>query len=348
LEEIELDGSYGEGGGQLLRTAAYFSVALHRSIHVTNIRKGRGTPGLRPQHVAVLRILRDTSKGILEGDDVGSTEIRFTPGSLGDASTEVDLGTAASIALILQALVPAVSISGSSLRATFRGGTDVPWSPTSDYVTRIIQPAFRLLGINFELTLRRRGYYPVGGGIAELVIHPCREVIAIDLPERNVDSSALILSRCAMLPRHVAERQRSAALHLLTQKGVSVEESLIGVEESSSPGSSILIALLNDHCMIGADALGRRGARAESVGEEAARRFLTSFDSRASVDPNLADNIAPLLCLSKSSSRFFVPEVTDHLRTSLHVARVFTGVDYDFSKASSSWLVTITPNQQNS
>jgi RNA 3'-terminal phosphate cyclase (ATP) len=216
-------------------------------------------------------------------------------------------------------------------------------------VTQIIRPTLNLLGINFELTIRRRGYYPVGGGIAELSIHPCREIRAVNLPERRLDSSsALILSRCAMLPRHVAERQHSAALHLLRQRGVPVGESVIEVEEASSPGSSILVALLNDHCMIGADALGRRGVRAESVGEEAARRFLTCFDSGASVDPNLADNIAPLLCLSKSSSKFFVPAVTDHLRTSLHVARVFTGADFEFSKAASSWLVTVTPKQQNS
>ncbi len=331
-----------------MRIAAYFSVALHKSIHMTNIRKGRETAGLRRQHVAVLRILRDTFNGALEGDEVGSTEIRFTPGLGGADSTEVNLGTAASITLVLQALVPAVSMSGSSLRATFVGGTDVPWSPTSDYTTQLIRPAFGLLGINFELTLRRRGYYPVGGGIAELVVHPCREVRAVNLPERKLDSSALLLSRCAMLPRHVAERQRSAALHLLRQSGVFANESLIGIEESSSPGSSILIALSNDQCFIGADALGRRGVPAERVGEEAAHRFLASFNSCASVDPNLADNIAPLLCMSKSSSRFFVPEVTNHLRASLHVARIFTGADFEFSKAASSWLVTVTPKQQNS
>jgi len=152
-----------------------------------------------------------------------------------------------------------------------------------------------------------------------------------------------------MLPNHVAERQFSAALHLLKQNGVAAGESLVEVDEASSPGSSILIAQSSEDCLIGADALGRRGVPAERVGEAAARRFLISFHSRASIDMNLADSIAPLLCLAKSSSQFLVPEITDHLRTSLHVARIFTGSEFEFSKASGSWLVTVTPKkQQNS
>src|SRR5207249_2364751 len=138
-EMLEIDSSFGEGGGELLRTALYFSIIFNRAIHVTKIRAGRDAPGLKPQHAAVLRILADLSNvKIEEGGEVGSTELRFVPGKMGekkkDGPITYDLGTAASITLVLQAVIPAVALSGSSLRAGFIGGTDVPWSPTSDYL----------------------------------------------------------------------------------------------------------------------------------------------------------------------------------------------------------------------
>ncbi len=345
METLEIDGSYGEGGGQLLRTAAYFSVATGRPIRVDNIRAGRDVPGLRPQHAAVLRVLRDISNGTLEGGEVGSTRVHFAPGRPTGASIAIDLGTAASITLVLQALVPAVALSCSSLRASLVGGTDVPWSPTSDYMVSVTRPAFALLGIDFECRIGRRGYYPRGGGTAEVAIGPCRRVKAISLPETTRAGRVSVTSRCGALPAHVAERQSSAASRLLEREGIEVGETVTSTEESASPGSSTLVSLASAERFIGADALGRRGLPAEKIGEAAARRFLQDFRSGASVDQNLADSIAPVLSMGDAPSTFFVSEITGHLRTSLHVAHLFTGAAAQFSKGKRSSMVTIIPNK---
>jgi RNA 3'-phosphate cyclase len=324
----------------------YFSIALNKAIHVSKIRAGRDVPGLRQQHSAILRILREISNGRLEGGEVGSTDVSFIPGQMEDKSISFDLGTAASITLVLQALVPAVALSGSSLRASFVGGTDVPWSPTSDYLAYVVRPALASLGIDFEYTLGRRGYYPRGGGTVNAVINPCTEVRPIVLPLMKHAQNVSLMSRCGSLPRHVAERQASAASSLLKQKGLEVAGNVISVEESNSPGSSILISLV-DGCFIGADALGRKGVKAEQVGEDAAAGFVGEFTSGASVDQNLADTIAPILCMSRSPSTFYVREITGHLKTSLNVARLFTGADFEFLKSETCWMVKIAP-QQNS
>jgi RNA 3'-phosphate cyclase len=354
-ETLELDGSFGEGGGQLLRTALYLSVVFNRAIHVTKIRAGRDVPGLRPQHAAVIRILADITNGrIEEGGEVGSTELLFVPGKMAgkDGPVKYDLGTAASITLVLQAVIPAVALSGSSLLASFIGGTDVQWSPTSDYLLQVVRPTFAMIGIDFQFTVARRGYYPRGGGKASVVVHPCSQVRSVTLPERgNLTLPASLTSRCGMLPRHVAERQASAALAVLRRNSIPVSGTFVSTDESSSPGSSVLISLVNESsCLIGADGIGRRGLPAERVGEGAANRFMQTYRGGATVDENLADSIAPVLCLGRSPSTFRVASVTEHLRTSLHVARLFTGAEYEFSNTEGEssglpapWFVRVVP-----
>src|SRR5712691_10723149 len=151
MEPLEIDGSYGEGGGQILRTAVAFSIILGMPIRVSRIREGRENPGLRQQHVSVLRILREVCDGRLEGADLGSSTITFSPGVVEAMSMKTDLRTAASITVVLQAVVPAASLSGSSLEIRLDGGTDVPWSPTLDYFAIVVVPALRLMGVGCRL-----------------------------------------------------------------------------------------------------------------------------------------------------------------------------------------------------
>ena len=149
MEFLEIDGSFGEGGGQTIRIATSFAVILNRPIRVNRVRAGRRIPGLRPQHAATLRILTEICGGTLEGGTVGSTEFTFIPGRVEKRSMTVDMGTAASVTLALQAIVPAISLSGSSLDLDLIGGTDVPWSPTCDYFSQVFSPCLRRLGIVF-------------------------------------------------------------------------------------------------------------------------------------------------------------------------------------------------------
>lgn len=340
---LEIDGSFGEGGGQTLRLAASLSIIFNRPIHVSNVRAGRNVPGLRPQHAATLKILSEVCAGTLRGGEIGSTDFTFTPGRPGSRSLSLDLGTAASTTLVLQALIPAISLSGVALELDLVGGTDVPWSPTSDFMTSVLAPSLKRMGVSFSLEVTRRGYYPNGGGRARIGIEPCRGLLPLDLSRRASDPPISIVSRAGMLPKRVPEQQVSSAVSQLARHGLVPTSVEVHLEESSSPGSSILVSAVGDSCMIGGDSIGARGKPAFKVGSEAAWRFVKSYTSGACVDPHLADMLAPLLCLAKGPSAILTSEVTEHLRSSLHVAQQFVDVDYKVEGQGGAWLLTITP-----
>jgi RNA 3'-phosphate cyclase len=347
MERVEVDGSFGEGGGQILRTAAAFSIALRRPIHVSNIRAGREVPGLRQQHVSALEILRAVSCGKLEGCKVGSSEIAFEPGEGADDSLFFDLKTAASITLVLQAVVPAVSLSGRTLSLELVGGTDVPWSPTLDYVSTVLRGAFSALGIRFSIEVLSRGYYPRGGGRVKVAVEKCSLPESLTMVDAPAAVDASIVSRCCSLPEHVARRQMESAKAVLASKRMRVKESSFSKEESASPGSSILVWNSATGRIVGADSLGARGKSAETVGQEAAERFAAIAESKACVDSNLADMLAPVLCLARGESRLRIPAATKHLETSLHVAKLFTSCEYSIVSQGASSVVRISPVSRN-
>jgi RNA 3'-phosphate cyclase len=344
MDPLEIDGSYGEGGGQILRTAMAFSVITTRSIHVTKIRLGREQPGLRPQHAAALLMLKDLCGGTLEGASIGSTEVSFIPGERAGPSMKVNLMTAASITLVLQALVPAVSLSGSDLRLELIGGTDVPWSPPFDYCATVVREGFRMIGVSFSTSALRRGYYPKGGGRVVSSIERCSEVRAIELAHPPQSHPVTLTSRCGKLPRHVAERQANSAQSVLEARGIEINEVEVTEEGSDSPGSSIVITEVADDCLIGADALGARGKPAEKVGREAADSFVETRASGAAFDARIADMVAPFLSLAKDASRIRIPIVSRHLETGLHVAQLFTSCDYSWQESDGSFLLSIEPS----
>lgn len=343
---IEVDGSFGEGGGQILREAVCFSMVLGVPIRVTKIRAGRKVPGLRPQHSATIGILAEICSAEVEGARVGSTELSFRPGEVKNSRSFFDLGTAASIPLVLQAVIPAVSLIGRSYDLELVGGTDVPWAPTSDYLGLVVAPAMRRVGVPFSLDVKRRGYYPNGGGRVAVHIEACVEVEALRLATEDADpegQSASIVSRCGSLPVRVAERQVESAAASLEEAGVMVAKREVSLEGSASPGSSILVYRVRDDCYLGGDSIGARGKPAEAVGREAARALLAGLSSRARVDHHLADMLAPILCLSAAPSALLVPYVSEHLRTSLHVAKRFTGAEHTVEERGRASLLTILP-----
>ncbi len=269
---MEVDGSFGEGGGQILRTAICFAMVFGIPIHVTKIRAGRKVTGLRPQHSATIKILGEICSAKVEGAEVGSTELRFFPGQVDEERGSFNLGTAASIPLVLQAVIPAVSLMGKAYDLDLVGGTDVPWSPTSDYLEKVVLPAMREVGIGFSFQVGRRGYYPNGGGTAKIHIEACKKVLALDLSkERSGPKRASLVSRCARLPVSVAERQARAASSFLERGGVDVVLRDVRLEEAVSPGSSILVSLVEAGSYLGGDSMGPEGSPPRLWGERRRR-----------------------------------------------------------------------------
>ena len=342
---IKVDGSYGEGGGQILRTIVSLSAITGEAIEVTNIRAKRQNPGLRPQHAAAVRIVADIFHANVENLKVGADWIRFSPqiaDKFEDNSTvKINVGTAASIPMILQTVIPAISFSGKSLSIEITGGTDVKKSPTTDYLRYIVSEAYRSIGIKFSIEVLKRGYYPKGGGVVKAEIFPCKTPNTLDLINtRNLRPK--IANVCCQLPKHVAERQISSALLKLEKNGVQCSNYSSSFETSLSPGTSILVYSESDFGpYIGGDCIGERGKLAENVGAEAAERYLESYLANVPVDFNLANMLILPLSLAKGKSRYKIGKVTEHLKTNLHIVSQITGCQYQIEPVENSYIVNI-------
>ena len=339
---VKIDGSYGEGGGQILRTAISLSAITGKPVEVCNIRANRTNPGLRPQHLAGIKIIADLFHAKSENLKIGAEWIRFSPSDRFEGgSIKIDIGTAGSIPLILMTVVPAVSLSNNSLQIEVTGGTDVRASPTIDYIKYIVAKSYLSIGPKFSVDVLKRGYYPKGGGLVQCTIKPCKTPGTIELlATRYLEPN--IISVCSQLPAHVAKRQISSALIALEKKDIRCSNYTASIETSISPGSSILVYSAADFSLyVGGDSIGERGKRAEAVGTEAAMRFLDSAVVEATVDPFLADMLVLPLALSKGRSRYRVARVTQHLLTNLHIVSEIVRCKYSIKQQGRSFIVTV-------
>lgn len=337
---IVIDGSYGEGGGQILRSAVALSVITRKPIEVRNIRAKRSNPGLRPQHVAAIKILAKISDAEVHNLEVGSRIIRFIPKQVNVKNIRFDIGTAGSITLVLQSLIPAISLSNNHAEIELVGGTDVKWSPTIDYFRYVLRDAYKAIGIEFDLEVIKRGYYPKGGGIVKCIIKPARLKAAEFTSDYRPEPK--IVSICSMLPKHVAERQIAAALARLEKEGIICNKYSLSLARSLSAGSSILVYSASDYGVyIGGDAIGEKGKPAEKVGQEAAEKFLKPYNSNASIDKYLADMLVLPLSLADSRSRFIVNEMSKHLETNLYIVKSIVNCRYSIDKHDNNYMVSI-------
>jgi RNA 3'-terminal phosphate cyclase (ATP) len=341
---IKIDGSYGEGGGQILRSVVSLSAITGKAIEVTNIRAKRQNPGLRPQHAVAIRIVADIFHANVENLKIGADWIRFSPpksDKFEDSMVKINVGTAGSIPMILQTVIPAVSLSDKSLSIEITGGTDVKKSPTTDYLRYIIREAYRSIGIKFSIEVLKRGYYPKGGGIVKAEIWPCKTPDTLDLIYTR-SLKPKIANVCCQLPKHVAERQISSALLKLEKNGVQCTNYSSSFETSLSPGTSILVYSESDFGpYVGGDCIGERGKPAEKVGTEAAERFLESHLIDVPVDFNLSDMLVLPLSLAKGKSRYRIGKVTEHLKTNLQIVSQLTGCQYQIVPAENRYIVNI-------
>ena len=269
---IEIDGSYGEGGGQILRSSVALSALVMKPVHVFNIRAKRSNPGLRPQHVTAVRAVATISDALVKGLSIGSREIYFTPRRRAYGHFKFDVGTAGSISLVLQALLPAAAFAPGPCTFEIIGGTDVMRAPPIDYIRNVFLPWLRKMGYHVRIEVRRRGHYPRGGGHVISMTQPVKTLKPLTALERGKIVEIRGLSHCVKLPRHVAERQARSAEKVLKEAGfdnvkIDLEWYPPGRDPHLGPGSAIVLWAITDKgFIIGADALGERGKRAEIVG----------------------------------------------------------------------------------
>ncbi|MGQ4834081.1 MAG: RNA 3'-terminal phosphate cyclase [Candidatus Asgardarchaeia archaeon] len=326
---IEIDGSMGEGGGQILRVAIALATVLNQPVKVYNIRKKRSPPGLKPQHLNAIRALAKISKAKLTGDFVGSEEIMFIPSKLSGGNYKIDIGTAGSISLILQALLPAAVFSEEPTHLKIIGGTDVKWAPPIDYMIHVFSPIIQRMGANIEITLKRRGHYPRGGGIVEVDIQPIDFLRSISIIERGRLIEIKGISHAVRLPAHIAERQALAAVETLKKGGIDVQIDIKkeyyekGKDPHLGPGSGIVLWAVSENSIIGSDALGEKGVPAEKVGSSAAEKLISEIRTGAGLDKHMADMIIVWAFLATGTSEFTTSQLTLHAKTCLELIKKF-------------------------
>jgi RNA 3'-terminal phosphate cyclase (ATP) len=328
---IEIDGSYGEGGGQIVRTALSLSCLFRKPFRICNIRKNRRKPGLMPQHLTCVKAAQLITGAEVKGDFRESTELFFYPGEVQPGSFSFDIGTAGSTSLVLQTLIPALVFSGQKTTITLTGGTHVPFSPSFHYLSAVFLHFLKQIGIRVRLSIDSYGFYPRGGGRIRADIFPAVRVTPLLITRRGRLLGFSGYSGVGNLPFSIAERQRNAFLNKLLAVMEELKEPLnIDLLEVTTPGKGtfIDIAAIFEHSIAGFTSLGDRGKKAESVGEEAAIEFIKYYRTGAAVDSHIADQIVLYLSLSSGESSFSTSAITNHLITNLWAIGLFHDIHY--------------------
>lgn len=331
MDFLKIDGGHGEGGGQIIRSAITLSCITKQPIHLENIRKNRKISGLRPQHLTAIKILQKVANAKVIGAEIGSTEIKFSPSNIENLELVEDVGTAGSIPLILQVLIPVIAISKKQLDLKIKGGTDVLWSPTIDYTQYVLQEAYSRMGINFSLELIKRGYYPKGGGEIKLQVNPSN-VKSILFSKRKTKKVKLICSFSKFTNNEI-ENKVNQIVKKLTEANYIVKVE-IKSEEALDSGASLLIYSIDNDSIIGIDALYNKKTNEFDLD-------IDDFIKNYSIDDNLADMLVVPASLSAGKTIFPVKEITKHLETNLFVTSKITGCKYGIGKTNYGFEVII-------
>ena len=332
---LTIDGSRGEGGGQMLRTSLSLAAVLGKPVRIVNIRAGRPKPGLAPQHLTACRAVAAVCQGQLTGDELRSQTIELQPGCLCGGEFVFDVAdvasSAGSVGLILQAILPPLLFAREPAHVTLRGGTDVPWSPVFSYLQEVFAPMIARLGAIVELQRNRAGWYPAGGGEVEAWVQPLRGLLQpLELLARGegwrLSCHSTVSER---LPRHIAERQCQGLAAQVPGLGpVKARETQ---PRSGGPGTTCVGVATFDRGAGGFTALGERGKPAEDVGAEAGRQLRDFLASGATVDERLADQLQLYGALAAGPSSVLTTRLTGHLQTNADVIEQLTGVRCRFT-----------------
>lgn len=343
---IEIDGSAGEGGGQILRTSLALSMCTGQPFTLTRIRAGRAKPGLMRQHLTCVNAATDISGAEVQGAELNSQALSFTPGPVRAGDYSFNVGTAGSCTLVLQTVWPALLMADAPSRLKLGGGTHNPMAPPFHFLERSYAPLMRKLGANVELTLGRLGFYPAGGGEIEVTISPAREHLQpFDLKERGAKLESYAECFAPALPRSVAQRELEKLGAALGWNDEQLREA--PVRQNEGPGNALMATLVYENLAEVFTGFGEKGISAEKVAHDLVQEVRAYQLSDAALGPQLADQWALPLALAvwkrQSEATYTCTELTPHAKTNFEVIERFLPVRFSTSATGNGWNTLVKP-----
>ncbi len=339
---LTIDGSYGEGGGQVLRTSLSLAAITGQAVRIERIRAGRKKPGLRPQHLTGVRAAAAVCGARLDGAKLGSQTLTFVPGGpvrpgqyMFDVADAAQGGSAGSVGLVLQTVLLPLALAEGESYLTLRGGTHVAWSPSASYLEHVFLPVLARMGVRAQIELARWGFYPTGGGEIQVRIVGQGEALRpVQLTGRGELRKVWGAAAVMNLPAHIPQRMANRARNVLGEAGLDayVEPRRL---RGTGPGAGIFLFAEyapvsgGEGAIAGFTAYGRQGLPAERVAEAACRELLAYHRSGASSDQYLADQLVLPMVLARAESQVRTCQVSQHLLTNIWVVRQFLAADCD-------------------
>jgi RNA 3'-terminal phosphate cyclase (ATP) len=321
---VEIDGSFGEGGGQILRSALAMSLVTQKPLRITKIRAGRKKPGLLHQHLTSVKAATAISQAEVRGDSLGSQELYFAPKTVTPGQYHLAVGTAGSCTLVLQTVLPALLTAGGQSKLHLEGGTHNPFAPPFDFLAKTFLPIVNRMGPKVTATLKRPGFYPAGGGEIEVSIEPAATLSGIDLLERGQIKKQLARAMVARLPRSVGERELKVVQDRLTWDRSCLQEEEI--RDSRGPGNALIIEIESENITEVFTSFGQRGLPAEEVADNTVREVQEYLASGVPVGKHLADQLLIPMALA-NGGKFRTLPLTEHTTTNIQVLKQFLNVE---------------------
>lgn len=336
---LTIDGSHGEGGGQILRTALSLSMCRRRAFRIINIRAARRQPGLRPQHLAAVQAAAAVAAATVDGDAIGSRALTFVPGETCPGTYRFDIGTAGSTALVLQTVLPALLTAPGASQLTLMGGTHNPLAPPFEFLQRAFVPLVNRMGAKLSVRLDRPGYFPAGGGLLDVRIEPAARLAPLDLTERGAVRAIHAWATVANLPGHIARRELAV---LKKRLDLDRDDVRIHIDtKAKGPGNTVTVEVACEHITEVFTGFGERGVRAETVAKRLARRVRRYVAADVAVGEHLADQLlVPMALAGEGAVLTLKPSL--HAVTNMDVIQRFLDIGIEQHElAPDRWRVAL-------
>ena len=345
MEVLEIDGSRGEGGGQMVRTSVAMATVTGRTVHLTRIRENRPTNGLSKQHCAAVNAVAQMAGSTVTGNAIGSRELLFTPGNEQVYNIQMNIGTAGSVSLVLQAMLLAARNHSKRLTVDISGGTNVMWAPPIDSYNQLLFPLMHRMNINADCRIIGRGFYPQGGGRVIATLDPIGEIAPLDIESMGelVGIKGVCFSQ--RLPDWITKDLMKSCQETLSK--VADVEFDVQKTEGDSRGAGVVLVAEYENGMLGSNALTSRGHTADRAGEDAANDLLREMTSGATMDVHTADQLLPYMAMATGKSGFTVSRISKHLLSQMDTLESFLDVKFGVERKENVYKFTVTPGEHN-